>query len=245
MSSQFYHKDTPMEVKDAKGLHLLTTSTPNGKKVQIMLEELKETYGTEYTHTLISIPNNTQKEDWFLRLNPNGRIPILVDNTKSPPFPVMETSAVMLYLLKEFDQKDTFGFKDELERNQCLQWLFFWHGSGQPIEGQLNWFGKLASQKDQFAIDRFKKETLRIFGVLELQLSGKYTDEERDYLSGRGRGKYSVADIAAWPWVSGYNFSGQISEDDMKEFPHLLMWIERIGERSAVKKGIAKSWENW
>ncbi|KAF8853202.1 hypothetical protein BDZ45DRAFT_748820 [Acephala macrosclerotiorum] len=69
MASWFYHKDTPAEVKDAKGLHLLTTSTPNGKKVQTMLEELKKTYRTEYTHTLISIPKNTQKEDWFLRLN--------------------------------------------------------------------------------------------------------------------------------------------------------------------------------
>jgi len=65
----------------------------------------------------------------------------------------------MLYLLKEYDSKDTFGFKDDLERSQCLQWLFFWHGSGQPIEGQLNWFGKLAPEKDEFAINRFKKET--------------------------------------------------------------------------------------
>lgn len=145
----------------------------------------------------------------------------------------METSAVMLYLLKEFDKNDVFGFKDEFERSQCLQWLFFWHGSvrsphfvlrwldgdadrcqGQPIEGQLNWFGKLAPQKDQckvldsmsfslltvtiVAIDRFKIETLRIFGVLELQLSGKHTGEEKHYLSGNGKGKYSVADIAAW-----------------------------------------------
>jgi len=157
--SNCYHPDTPSEVRDAKGLHLITTSTPNGKKVQIMLEELRVAYGTEFTHTLISIPTNEQKKDWFLKLNPNGRIPVLMDNMKSPPFPVMETSAIMLYLLKEYDSKDTFGFKDDLERSQCLQWLFFWHGSGQPIEGQLNWFGKLAPEKDEFAINRFKKET--------------------------------------------------------------------------------------
>lgn len=73
---------------------------------------------------------NEQKKDWFLRLNPNGRIPVLVDNTQSPPFPVMETSAELLYLLKFADKDDVFGFKDELERSQALQWLFFWHGSG-------------------------------------------------------------------------------------------------------------------
>ncbi|KAE9367025.1 glutathione S-transferase [Stipitochalara longipes BDJ] len=245
MASNFYHNDTPAEIKNAKGLHLITTSTPNGKKVQIMIEELKALYGTEYTHTLISIPTNDQKKDWFLRLNPNGRIPVLMDNTKSPPFAVMETSAIMLYLLKEYDSKDAFGFKDDLERNQCLQWLFFWHGSGQPIEGQLNYFGKLADQKDQYAINRFKKETLRIFGVLEIHLSGKYTGEMREYLAGKGNGTYSVADIGTWPWVSGYGFSEQISEAEMKEFPHLLKWIDRIAERPAVKSGTAKSWQNW
>ncbi|XMA11746.1 hypothetical protein WAI453_004537 [Rhynchosporium graminicola] len=73
MASNFYHEDTPSEIKDAKGLHLITTSTPNGKKVQIMLEELREVYATEFTHTLISLPTNDQKKDWFLKLNPNGR----------------------------------------------------------------------------------------------------------------------------------------------------------------------------
>ncbi|KAG4419973.1 hypothetical protein IFR04_006913 [Cadophora malorum] len=243
--SNCYHPDTPSEVRDAKGLHLITTSTPNGKKVQIMLEELRVAYGTEFTHTLISIPTNEQKKDWFLKLNPNGRIPVLMDNIKSPPFPVMETSAIMLYLLKDYDSKDTFGFKDDLERSQCLQWLFFWHGSGQPIEGQLNWFGKLAPEKDEFAINRFKKETLRVFGVLEIHLSGKFTGEPRDYLAGNGKGKYSVADMGTWPWVSGYDFSGQISEAEMKDFPHLLKWIDRIAERPGVQKGISKSYQNW
>ena len=90
---------------------------------------------------------NEQKKDWFLRLNPNGRIPVLVDNTKSPPFTVMETSAELLYLLKEYDSKDVFGFKDELERSTALQWLFFWHGSGAPYQGQMNHFGKFAKEK--------------------------------------------------------------------------------------------------
>ena len=90
---------------------------------------------------------NEQKKDWFLRLDPNGRIPILLDHTQSPPFPVMETSAELLYLLKEYDNKDVFGFKDEFERSEALQWLFFWHGSGAPYQGQVNHFAKFAKEK--------------------------------------------------------------------------------------------------
>lgn len=90
---------------------------------------------------------NEQKKDWFLRLDPNGRIPVLIDNTSSPPFPVMETSAELLYLLKFADKNDEFGFKDELERSQALQWLFFWHGSGAPLMGQFNHFNKFAKEK--------------------------------------------------------------------------------------------------
>jgi hypothetical protein len=125
MAEHLYIAETPDEVKNAKGLHLITQSTPNGQKVQILLEELAETYGTKWTTTLINISTNEQKKEWFLRLNPNGRIPVLVDNSESPPFTVMETSAELLYLLKFADKDDKFGFKDELERNECLQWLFF------------------------------------------------------------------------------------------------------------------------
>jgi len=162
--SHLFEDATPAEVKNAKvsnirdcnwhegmltmvsqGLHLITQNTPNGQKIQIMLEELHEVYGTEWTTTLMYIPpplppicifnpltnssnimTNEQKKDWFLRLDPNGRIPVLLDHTKSPPFPVMETSAELLYLLKFADKNDAFGFKDELERSQALQWLFFW-----------------------------------------------------------------------------------------------------------------------
>jgi glutathione S-transferase len=123
-------------------------STPNGQKVQILLEELQLAYpATTWTTTTLNIMTNEQKKDWFLRLNPNGRIPILIDNTQAPPFPVMETSAELLYLLKFADKEDRFGFKDELERNQCLQWLFFWHGSGAPYQGQVNHFTKVAPEK--------------------------------------------------------------------------------------------------
>jgi len=239
--SHLYGDDTPAEIKNAKGLHLITQSTPNGQKVQIMLEELADVYGTQWTTSTINIGSNIQKEDWFLRLNPNGRIPILVDNTKPTPFPSMETSAELLYLEKEFDKNNTFGFSDELERSEALQWLFFWHGSGAPYQGNLGFFRR-AKEQVPFAIDRFRKETLRVFGVLEIRLSGKYTGEPREYLAGKGKGKYSVADIGTWAWVKNYEKSS-FTPEEMKEFPSLVAWVDRIAERPAVKRGISEKYE--
>lgn len=132
MASHLYIDETPDEVKNAKGFHLITMSTPNGQAVQIYLEELKDAYGVQWGTTLINIMTNEQKKEWFLRLDPNGRIPVLVDNNVSPPFSIHETSAEMLYLLKQVDKEDKFGFKDDRERAECLQWMFFWHGSGAP-----------------------------------------------------------------------------------------------------------------
>ncbi|KAM0721666.1 hypothetical protein Q7P37_002591 [Cladosporium fusiforme] len=241
MADQIYISETPSEVKDAKGLHLLTMNTPNGQAVQILLEELKDVYGTQWTTTLIDIMTNEQKKEWFLRLDPNGRIPVLVDNTQSPPFPVMETSAEMLYLLKTTDKNDTFGFRDEFERSQCLQWTFFWHGSGAPYQGQTNHFLRAAKEKIPYAIERFRNETLRVYGVLEIQLSGKYTGAPREYLAGNGKGKYSVADMKTWPWVKGWEKSG-FTEEDMKPFPHLKQWIDRIAARPAVQRGVGDAY---
>ncbi|KAL8728256.1 MAG: hypothetical protein Q9181_005402 [Wetmoreana brouardii] len=154
----------------------------------------------------------------------------------------METSAELLYLLKVADRNDTFGFTDELERSQCLQWLFFWHGGGAPNQGQLNFFNIFAKENIPYAIDRFRAETLRNFGVLEVHLSGKYTGEPREYLAGVGKGKYSVADIGTWPWVKGWKLAG-FSEDDMRAFPYLMAWIERIERRPAVQRGAGEKYE--
>ncbi|THW55363.1 hypothetical protein D6D20_09544 [Aureobasidium pullulans] len=192
--AEIYTNETPQEVKEAKGLHLLTQSTPNGQKVQIMLEELAAVYGSTWTTTLIDISTNEQKKDWYLRLNPNGRIPTIVDNTKERPFSVMETSAELLYLVKKFDKDGLFTFDDELEYSQMLQWLFFWHGSGAPYQGQLGFFSR-AAEKVPMAIERFRNETLRVFGVLEIQLSGRYSDGPREYLAGAGKGKFVKAII--------------------------------------------------
>lgn len=242
MSHNLYIDETPAEVKNAKGLHLITMSTPNGQAVQIFLEELKDAYGLEWTTTLINIMSNEQKKEWFLRLDPNGRIPVLVDNTQSPPFTVHETSAELFYLLKFADKQDKFGFTNDLERNQALQWTFFWHGSGAPYQGQVNHFTRAAPEKIPYAINRFKNETLRVFGVLEIHLSGKYTGEPKEYLAGNGKGKYSVADIKTWPWVKNWEKSG-FTKEDISEFPHLLKWIDRIAERPAVQRGIGSAYD--
>ena len=119
----------------------------------------------------------------------------MIDNTAQPPFPVMETSAELLYLLKHVDKKDEFGFTDDRERSECLQWTFFWHGSGAPYQGQVTHFTRVAPEKIEYAINRLRNEVLRVWGVLEIQLSGKYTGEPKEYLAGKGKGKYSVADI--------------------------------------------------
>jgi glutathione S-transferase len=201
-----------------------------------------------------NIGTNEQKKDWFLRLDPNGRIPILVDNSVEPTFTVHETSAELLYLEKKYDKDNKFGFKDDLERNEALQWLFFWHGSGAPYQGQVSntrilnelcssctnnhaqvhHFTRAAPEKLEYAINRFRNETLRVFGVLEIRLSGKYTGEPRDYLAGKGKGKYSVADIGTYPWIAIWEFSG-FTEEERAQFPHLKKWIDRIAERPAVK----------
>ncbi|KAL7628547.1 hypothetical protein AAE478_000062 [Parahypoxylon ruwenzoriense] len=237
MADQLYISETPKDVKGAKGLHLITQNTPNGQAVQILLEELAETYGTAWTTTLIDISTNEQKKEWFLRLNPNGRIPVLIDNHQSPPFTVHETSAELLYLLSVADKNNKFGFTDELERSEALQWTFFWHGSGAPYQGQTGHFLRFATEKIEYAINRFRNETLRVYGVLEIRLSGKFTGEPREYLAGKGKGKYSVADIKTWPWVNGWERSG-FTRQEIEAFPHLLKWVDRIAQRSAVQKGI-------
>lgn len=128
--------------------------------------------------------------------------------------------------------------------------------------GQLNHFNKFSKEKipctylpttpsqpdphadpnPADAIERFKNETLRVFGVLEIQLSGKYTGEPREYLAGQGKGKYSVADIGTWPWVKIYEFSG-LTDEDMDAFPHLRKWLARIAERPAVKRGTGDAYK--
>ncbi|KAH8698715.1 glutathione S-transferase [Talaromyces proteolyticus] len=241
VTNNMYIAETPREVKEAEGLLLLTQNTPNGQAIQIMLEELAATYGTAWTTFLIDISINEQKKEWFLRLNPNGRIPVIIDNYTSPGFPIIETSAQLAYLTEQLDLEHQFGFVDAFERSQALQWMVFWHGGGAPYQGQVNHFRRVAPEKIPYAISRYTAETLRAFGVLELHLSGKFTGLAREYLAGNGKGKYSIADIKAWPWIKNWERSG-FTMEEMSQFPHLLQWIDRIAVRPAVQRGIGKKY---
>ncbi|KAJ6495082.1 glutathione S-transferase [Mycena sanguinolenta] len=243
MASHLYIASTPAEVSSAPGLHLITQNTPNGQATQILLEELAAVYGTPFTTSVIDISTNEQKKEWFLRLNPNGRIPLIVDNTRpGAPFPVFETSAQLLYLVDHFDKDHKFGFVDPLEKSDAEQWLFFWHGGGAPYFGNLGYFSRNAPD-NEFAITRFRNETLRVFGVVEIRLSGIYTADKqaREYLVGAGKGKYSIADIKAWTWIQ--HWAMRFTQDDVKDFPHLLVWVERIGARGAVKLGVGEKYK--
>ncbi|MCJ1267531.1 hypothetical protein MMC22_007416 [Lobaria immixta] len=241
MSSSLYGDATPEDVKNAKGIHLLTNNTPNGQKVQILLEELKELYGTKSTTSILQFQTGDHKKDWYLRLNPNGKIPTLIDNNQSPPFSVMESSAELLYLQATYDTNNEFGFKNPLEWSQALQWLYFWHGSAAPYLGQYAHFAKFSEEKIPYAIKRFKDETNRVLGVLEIHLSGKYTNEPRDYLAGNGKGKYSIADIGAWSWMRLLRDEKWREEFDLP--PHVVKYIDRIAERPAAQRGIGKEYD--
>ncbi|PYI18426.1 glutathione S-transferas-like protein [Aspergillus violaceofuscus CBS 115571] len=236
--SEFYAPETPSRVKNATGLHLITALTPNGRKAHIYLEELKDAYGLAFTISLIDLDTEEQKKPWFLRLNPNGRIPLLIDNTTTPhPHPVMESSAILLYLYHKVDRAHKFGFADPLLQSQVLQWTAFWAASGQPVQGQWNYFRRREGEGDA-AKKRFHDELLRVYHVLDAHLSGRYTasSRAREYLAGPGAGQYTLADINAWAWVRNLRGVG-LEEGALARLPALAAWVERVGARGPVQRG--------
>ncbi|KAF9046416.1 glutathione S-transferase [Panaeolus papilionaceus] len=212
-------------------LLLYTFGTPNGRKVSVYLEELKAAYGLEYEPHKIDISQNIQKEPWFVALNPNGRIPVLVDRQRDN-FTVFETASILLYLAQHYDVEHRFWFdprKDSNDYSTMLQWMFWAHGGLGPMQGQLNHFRKAAPVELPYAIKRYLDETERLYNVMEIRLA------DRDFLAGPGKGQYSIADINAFPWIAGHGFSGI---ESLQKWPALNAWFERISEREAVKKGI-------
>jgi len=218
----------------SKPFLLYTAGTPNGYKVAIMLEELKAVYGSvvDYDVESINLRTNRQKEPWFIKLNPNGRIPVLVDRSRND-FVVFETAAILLYLVQHYDKDSKFVFKADTQPNdwsEMLQWIFFAHGGVGPMQGQCGHFNVFASEDVPYAKKRYLDETKRLYGVLEIRLT------DRDYLAGPGRGTYSVADINVLPWIRNHAKSGIEAID---EFPNLKAWLKRGLERPAVKAGVA------
>ncbi|KZS91877.1 glutathione S-transferase [Sistotremastrum niveocremeum HHB9708] len=216
-------------------LTLYTLPTPNGIAVSILLEELKAAYGgPEYEVVKMSISDadigkvhNQVKSDWFIKLNPNGRIPTIVHNG----FPVFETSAIDLYLAAQFDKERKFSFEPSAQSHEYfeeIEWLFFAHGGVGPMQGQANHFNLYAPEDLPYAKKRYLNETKRLYSVLALRL------KDRDYLAGAGRGKYALADIKTWSWV---RFSDRLGID-LSEWPDVKAWYDRINERPAVKIGV-------
>lgn len=196
-------------------LDIRTANTPNGRKAAIMLEEI----GLPYTARKIDLSEGFQDTAEFRRLNPNGKIPVLIDRDTDAV--VAESGAVLVYLAEKAGQLLP---SEEPARHQVWQWLFFQVGNLGPAMGQLNHFRRNPDEKIPYAIERFESETYRLFDVIEERLTG------RDYLAG----EYSIADIATIPWIKAYAFSGLT----LDHHPHLKDWHDRLWQRPAVARGM-------
>ena len=196
-------------------IDLYTAATPNGKKISIMLEEL----GAAYRVHALDLSEFEHKEPWFLEINPNGKIPAIVDNDDGTA--VFESGAILIYLADKFGS--LLPPVGDGRRTACVQWLMFQMSAVGPMQGQLNVFLKYAPEKIPYAIRRYTEETKRLYSVLDERLS------RVEYIAG----EYSIADIATWPWINAYDWVRL----DLEDFPNLVRWRAAVGERPAVIKG--------
>jgi GST-like protein len=201
-------------------IDLYTSPTPNGHKASVTLEELELPYEVH----AIDLAANTQKEDWFLALNPNGRIPVIVDQDgpDGQALPVFETGAIMVYLAEKTGRLLP---SDAAGRSRTMQWLMFQMGGVGPMMGQANVFHRYFPEKIQPVIDRYQNETRRLFEVLDLGL------RDAQWLAGD---EFTIADIANWCWVRTYKWSGVPVEG----LPNLRRWLDAIRERPGCQRGI-------
>jgi glutathione S-transferase/GST-like protein len=194
-------------------LELYTAATPNGYKASVALEEL----GLPYVVRPINLSTLEQKTPAYLAINPNGRVPALVDDG----FAVFESGAILMYLAEKTGKLMP---TDAKGRSRVVQWLMFQMSGVGPMMGQANVFYRYWPEKIQPVIDRYQGETRRLFGVLEGQLAN------HEYLAG----DYSIADIAHWCWVRGHFWSGV----EIEPFPNLKRWMDAIAARPAAQRGI-------
>lgn len=197
-------------------IELLTSETPNGWKISITLEELE----LPYTVRHIRLSERQQKEDWYLKLNPNGRIPTIIDNDNDD-FVVFESGAIMIYLAEKTGRLMP---SEQKGRSLVIQWLMFQMGNLGPMMGQANVFYRYAPEKIPYAIDRYQRESRRLLEVLDTCL------KDNEYLAG----DYSIADIANFCWARGAHWGGT----DTTGLDSLQRWIDQIAERPAVQKGL-------
>jgi GST-like protein len=199
-------------------IQLYTWGTPNGKKVSIMLEEIAMPYEVHP----INLGQGDQFKLEYLAINPNNKIPSIVD-TDGPggkPLTLFESGAILMYLA---EKSGKLWPADTRQRYAVIQWLMFQMGGVGPMFGQANYFFRL-EEKVPYAIERYHKEALRLYGVLEKALG------QNDYLAG----EYSIADIATYPWVWRHD----IHQVKLEDFPSVKRWYDKISERPAVKRGM-------
>ena len=197
-------------------------TTPNGHKVTLFLEEA----GLDYRIQAVNISKGEQFNPEFLKFAPNNRIPAIMDHAPADgggAIGVFESGAILLYLA---DKTGQFMPQDLRGRNECLQWLFWQMGGLGPMAGQNHHFVQYAPVQLPYAMERYVKETSRLYGVLNKHLS-----DGRDYICGA----YSIADMACYPWVVPHEKQRQ----DMAQFPALTAWFERIKNRPATQKAYA------
>jgi GST-like protein len=198
-------------------IDLYTAPTPNGWKASVTLEELEIPYEVH----VVNLMQGDQKQPEYLKLNPNGRIPTIVDRDAGD-FAVFESGAIMIYLAEKAGRLLPTDVKG---RSRVIQWLMFQMGGIGPMMGQANVFFRYFPEKLQSAIDRYQNESRRLFEVLNGRLG------ESEWLAG----DYSIADIANWCWVRTYKWSG-VSVDGLD---HLQRWMGRLNERPACQRGVA------
>lgn len=211
-------------------LQLYSLGTPNGVKVTIMLEELLSLGigGAEYDAWLVDISEGDQFSSGFVAVNPNSKIPALLDRSTEPPIRVFESGAILLYLAEKFG---AFVPKEAAPRAECLSWLFWQMGSAPYLGGGFGHFYAYAPIKIEYAIDRFAMETKRLFDVLDRRLA------ETRYVAGD---EYTIADMAIFPWYGGLakGWSYDAAEFlSVQEYVHVQRWADLLLERPAVQRG--------
>lgn len=202
-------------------IELYTWSTPNGRKISIMLEET----GLAYTVHAVNIRNSEQFAPAYVALNPNGKIPTIVDTDgpQSKPFTVFESGAILIYLAEKTGKLLPTA---TAPRSEVIQWLMFQMAGVGPMFGQNHHFRRAAPEPVPYALARYAKETERLYGVLDRRL------KTEPYLAA---GQYSIADIATYPWVARHDWQ----EIALEAYPNVKRWFDGIGKRPAVAKGMA------
>jgi GST-like protein len=231
----------PTHVKDLPvgqhPLQLYSLATPNGIKVTILLEELLQAgHAADYDAWLIEIGNGDQFGSGFVEVNPNSKIPALMDHSKTPPQRVFESGSILLYLAEKFG--GAFIPKNPSARTEMLSWLFWQMGAAPYLGGGFGHFYKYAPVKIEYAINRFAMEVKRQLDVLDRHLADK------DWMAG---GEYSLADIAIWSWYGGVVLGrsyGAAEFLDVDSYKNVMAWAKRIDTRPAVIRGrmVNRNW---